>query len=217
MKICVINRSDKTGTIYAVMPESEKKTSVQSDFPMKLNGRVIINLNEFSADFSMSSKTMEEVYKKAFVTDGGLSIVDSDSVIKYSSDGADQMCYTIAGSSPVSFRTDGLPGYRHNGKPDGRVIAVTDRYLYFSTWTEENRFTSYIYKVERSSGKIIGYVKHAKPVCRERTFDYYVMDDDELYYMESIRSDDAEKCGTSVYKETFGNDFESIRIQDTAS
>ena len=60
-------------------------------------------------------------------------------------------------------------------------------------------------------------MKHAKPDCRESTFDYYVTDNDELYYMESILSYDTEKCGTSVYKVTFGNDFESIRIQDTAS
>ena len=214
VKICVINRSDKTGTFYDVMPEiKERRSHINSNDSMKLNGRVIINLHEFIAEFSMGSKTTEGLYKKAFATDNGLSVVDRDSVIKYSSDGADQMCYTIAGSSTVSFRTDGLPGYRYNGKPDGRVIAVTGGYLYFRTWSEENQFTSYIYKVERSSGKIIGYVKHAKPVCREITFDYYVTDNDELYYMESILSYDTEKCGTSVYKETFGNDFESIRIK----
>ena len=216
VKICVINRSDKTGTIYAVMPEIKERSHIKSNNSMKLNGRVIINIREFSADFSIGSE-ITEVYKKAFATDSGLSIVDRDSVMIYSSVGADQMCYTIAGSSPVSFSADGLPGYRYNGKPDGRVIAVTGRYLYFRTWTEENQFTSYVYKVERSSGKIIGYVKHAKPDCRESTFDYYVTDNDELYYMESILSYDTEKCGTSVYKETFGNDFESIRIQDTAS
>ena len=218
VKICVINRSDKTGTFYDVMPEiKERRSHINSNDSMKLNGRVIINLHEFIAEFSMGSKTTEGLYKKAFATDNGLSVVDRDSVIKYSSDGADQMCYTIAGSSTVSFRTDGLPGYRYNGKPDGRVIAVTGGYLYFRTWSEENQFTSYIYKVERSSGKIIGYVKHVEPDCLEWKYCYYVTDNDELYYMESLRSDDAEKCGTSVYKETFGNDFESIRIQDTAS
>ena len=218
VKICVINRSDKTGTFYDVMPEiKERRSHINSNDSMKLNGRVIINLQEFIAEFSMGSKTTEGLYKKAFATDNGLSVVDRDSVIKYSSDGADQMCYTIAGSSTVSFRTDGLPGYRYNGKPDGRVIAVTGGYLYFRTWSEENQFTSYIYKVERSSGKIIGYVKHVEPDCLEWKYCYYVTDNDELYYMESLRSDDAEKCGTSVYKETFGNDFESIRIQDTAS
>ena len=166
VKICVINRSDKTGTFYDVMPEiKERRSHINSNDSMKLNGRVISNLHEFIAEFSMGSKTTEGLYKKAFATDNGLSVVDRDSVIKYSSDGADQMCYTIAGSSTVSFRTDGLPGYRYNGKPDGRVIAVTGGYLYFRTWSEENQFTSYIYKVERSSGKIIGYVKHVEPDC----------------------------------------------------
>ena len=99
----------------------------------------------------------------------------------------------------------------------GSVIAVTSRYLYFRTPVNEDQFTSYVYKVERSSGKIIGYVKHVLPNCRDWGYDYYVTDNDELYYMESILSYDTEKCGTSVYKVTFGNDFESIRIQDTAS
>lgn len=209
VKICVINRSDKTRTIYAVMPESEKKTSVQSEFPMKLNGKVLISLYEAGSDYC--------TWKNAFATDSGLSIVDQDSVMRYSSEGAERTCYTIAGSSPVSFSTDRLPGSKHNDMTYGSVIAVTGRYLYFNTWVNEDQFTSYVYKVEKSSGKIIGYVKHVKPVCRERTFDYYVTDDDELYYMESILSYDTKKCGTSVYKVTFGNDFESIRIQDTAS
>ena len=77
----------------------------------------------------------------------------------------------------------------------------------------EKLLATYTYKVERSSGKIIGYVKHAKPDCRDWGYDYYVTDNDELYYMESVLSYDAKKCGTSVYKVTFGNDFESIRIQ----
>ena len=205
VKICVINRSDKTGTIYTVMPESEKRTSVQSNYPIKLNGRVLISLYEADSDYC--------TWKNAFATDSGLSIVDKDSVMRYSAEGAERTCYTIAGSSPVRFSAAGLPG----GKYKGNVIAVTGRYLYFRTWSEENQFTSYIYKVERSSSKIIGYVKHAKPDCLEWKYCYYVTDNDELYYMESLRSDDAEKCGTSVYKETFGNDFESIRIQDTAS
>ena len=205
VKICVINRSDKTGTIYTVMPESEKRTSVQSNYPIKLNGRVLISLYEADSDYC--------TWKNAFATDSGLSIVDKDSVMRYSAEGAERTCYTIAGSSPVRFSAAGLPG----GKYKGNVIAVTGRYLYFRTWSEENQFTSYIYKVERSSSKIIGYVKHAKPDCLEWKYCYYVTDNDELYYMESLRSDDAEKCGTSVYQETFGNDFESIRIQDTAS
>lgn len=205
VKICVINRSDKTGTIHAVMPESKKRTSVQSEFPMKLNGRVLISLYEAGSDYC--------TWKNAFATDSGLSIVDQDSVMRYSSEGAERTCYTIAGSSPVRFSAAGLPG----GKYKGNVIAVTDRYLYFSTLAGEKLLATYTYKVERSSGKIIGYVKHAKPDCLEWKYCYYVTDNDELYYMESIRSDDAEKCGTSVYKETFGNDFESIRIQDTAS
>ena len=209
VKICVINRSDKTGTIHAVMPESKKRTSVQSEFPMKLNGRVLISLYEAGSDYC--------TWKNAFATDSGLSIVDQDSVMRYSSEGAERTCYTIAGSSPVSFSTDRLPGSKHNDMTYGSVIAVTGRYLYFNTWVTGDQFTSYVYKVERSSGKIIGYVKHAKPDCRESTFDYYVTDNDELYYMESILSYDTEKCGTSVYKVTFGNDFESIRIQDTAS
>ena len=209
VKICVINRSDKTGTIYAVMPESKKRTSVQSEFPMKLNGRVLISLYEAGSDYC--------TWKNAFATDSGLSIVDQDSVMRYSSEGAERTCYTIAGSSPVRFSTDRLPGSKHNGMTYGSVIAVTSRYLYFSTLAGEKLLATYTYKVERSSGKIIGYVKHVEPDCLEWKYCYYVTDNDELYYMESLRSDDAEKCGTSVYKETFGNDFESIRIQDTAS
>lgn len=209
VKICVINRSDKTGTIYAVMPESEKKTSVQSDFPMKLNGRVLISLYEAGSDYC--------TWKNAFATDSGLSIVDQDSVMRYSSEGAERTCYTIAGSSPVTFSTDRLPAYRTDGIANGSIIAGTGRYFYYSTWTTEDQFTSYVYKVEKSSGKIIGYVKHSKPDCMEWAYNYYVTDGDELYYMESVLSYDEEKCGTSVYKVTFGNDFESIRIQDTAS
>ncbi len=205
VKICVINRSDKTGTIYAVMPESEKKTSVQSEFPMKLNGRVLISLYEASSDYC--------TWKNAFATDSGLSIVDQDSVMRYSSEGAERTCYTIAGSSPVRFSTDRLPGSKHNDMTYGSVIAVTGRYLYFRTPVNEDQFTSYVYKVERSSGKIIGYVKHVLPNCRDWGYDYYVTDNDELYYMESVLSYDAKKCGTSVYKVTFGNDFESIRIK----
>ena len=209
VKICVINRSDKTGTIHAVMPESKKRTSVQSEFPMKLNGRVLISLYEAGSDYC--------TWKNAFATDSGLSIVDQDSVMRYSSEGAERTCYTIAGSSPVTFSTDRLPGSKHNDMTYGSVIAVTGRYLYFRTTVNENQFTSYVYKVERSSGKIIGYVKHVLPNCRDWGYDYYVTDNDELYYMESVLSYDAKKCGTSVYKVTFGNDFESIRIQDTAS
>ena len=197
------------GTIYAVMPESEKKTSVQSEFPMKLNGRVLISLYEAGSDYC--------TWKNAFATDTGLSIVDQDSVMRCSSEGEERTCYTIAGSSPVRFNTDRLPGGEYKGKITGNVIAVTDRYLYFRTLAGEKLLATYTYKVERSSGKIIGYVKHVLPNCRDWGYDYYVTDNDELYYMESLRSDDAEKCGTSVYKETFGNDFESIRIQDTAS
>ena len=209
VKICVINRSDKTGTIHAVMPESKKRTSVQSEFPMKLNGRVLISLYEAGSDYC--------TWKNAFATDSGLSIVDQDSVMRYSSEGAERTCYTIAGSSPVTFSTDRLPGSKHNDMTYGSVIAVTSRYLYFRTPVNEDPFTSYVYKVERSSGKIIGYVKHVLPNCRDWGYDYYVTDNDELYYMESVLSYDAKKCGTSVYKVTFGNDFESIRIQDTAS
>ena len=209
VKICVINRRDKTGTVYDIMPESEKRTSVQSNYPIKLNGRVLISLYEADSDYC--------TWTNAFATDSGLSIVDQDSVMRYSSEGAERTCYTIAGSSPVRFSTDRLPGDKYGDMTYGSVIAVTSRYLYFRTPVNEDQFTSYVYKVERSSGKIIGYVKHAKPDCLEWKYCYYVTDNDELYYMESIRSDDAEKCGTSVYKETFGNDFESIRIQDTAS
>lgn len=209
VKICVINRSDKTGTIHAVMPESKKRTSVQSEFPMKLNGRVLISLYEAGSDYC--------TWKNAFATDSGLSIVDQDSVMRYSSEGAERTCYTIAGSSPVTFSTDRLPAYRTDGIANGSIIAGTGRYFYYSTWTTEDQFTSYVYKVEKSSGKIIGYVKHSKPDCMEWAYNYYVTDNDELYYMESVLSYDEEKCGTSVYKVTFGNDFESIRIQDTAS
>ncbi|MDD7670384.1 MAG: hypothetical protein PT943_03890, partial [Ruminococcus sp.] len=182
------------------------------DCSTKLNGKAAIDIIE-SSDLNYVGKQATSMARRAFATDSGLSIVDKDSVIRCSSEGAERTCYTIAGSSPVRFSAAGLPG----GKYKGNVIAVTGRYLYFRTWSEENQFTSYIYKVERSSSKIIGYVKHAKPDCLEWKYCYYVTDNDELYYMESIRSDDAEKCGTSVYKETFGNDFESIRIQDTAS
>lgn len=209
VKICVINRSDKTGTIHAVMPESKKRTSVQSEFPMKLNGRVLISLYEAGSDYC--------TWKNAFATDSGLSIVDQDSVMRYSAEGAERTCYTIAGSSPVRFSTDRLPGDKYGDMTYGSVIAVTSRYLYFRTPVNEDPFTSYVYKVERSSGKIIGYVKHVLPNCRDWGYDYYVTDNDELYYMESVLSYDAKKCGTSVYKVTFGNDFESIRIQDTAS
>ena len=205
VKICVINRSDKTGTIYAVMPESEKRTSVQSEFPMKLNGRVLISLYEAGSDYC--------TWKNAFAADSGLSIVDQDSVMRYSAEGAERTCYTIAGSSPVRFSTDRLPGSKHNDMTYGSVIAVTGRYLYFRTPVNEDPFTSYVYKVERSSGKIIGYVKHVLPNCRDWGYDYYVTDNDELYYMESVLSYDAKKCGTSVYKVTFGNDFDTIRIQ----
>lgn len=209
VKICVINRSDKTGTIYTVMPESEKRTSVQSNYPIKLNGRVLISLYEADSDYC--------TWTNAFATDSGLSIVDQDSVMRCSSEGAERTCYTIAGSSPVRFSTDRLPGDKYGDMTYGSVIAVTSRYLYFRTPVNEDQFTSYVYKVERSSGKIIGYVKHVLPNCRDWGYDYYVTDNDELYYMESVLSYDEEKCGTSVYKVTFGNDFESIRIQDTAS
>lgn len=216
VKICVINRSDKTGTIYAVMPEIKERSHIKSNNSMKLNGRVIINIREFSADFSIGSE-ITEVYKKAFATDSGLSIVDEKSVIRYSSAGVTLKIYFFDGSSPVRFSAAGLPGGEYKGKITGNVIAVTDRYLYFRTLAGEKLLATYTYKVERSSGKIIGYVKHVEPDCLEWKYCYYVTDNDELYYMESLRSDDAEKCGTSVYKETFGNDFESIRIQDTAS
>ena len=138
-------------------------------------------------------------------------------MIRCSSAGATQKFVFIDGSSPVRFSAAGLPGGEYKGKITGNVIAVTDRYLYFRTLAGEKLLATYTYKVERSSGKIIGYVKHTEPDCLEWKYCYYVTDNDELYYMESLRSDDAEKCGTSVYKETFGNDFESIRIQDTAS
>ena len=209
VKICVINRRDKTGTVYTVMPESEKRTSVQSNYPIKLNGRVLISLYEADSDYC--------TWTNAFATDSGLSIVDQDSVMRYSSEGAERTCYTIAGSSPVRFSTDRLPGDKYGDMTYGSVIAVTSRYLYFRTPVNEDQFTSYVYKVERSSGKIIGYVKHVLPNCRDWGYDSYVTDNDQLYYMESVLSYDEEKCGTSVYKVTFGNDFESIRIQDTAS
>ncbi|MCI5960934.1 MAG: hypothetical protein MRZ26_04015 [Ruminococcus sp.] len=212
VKICVINRRDKTGTVYDIMPALERESIILVDCSTKLNGKAAIDIIE-SSDLNYVGKQATSMARRAFATDSGLSIVDKDSVIRCSSEGAERTCYTIAGSSPVRFSAAGLPG----GKYKGNVIAVTGRYLYFRTWSEENQFTSYIYKVERSSSKIIGYVKHAKPDCLEWKYCYYVTDNDELYYMESIRSDDAEKCGTSVYKETFGNDFESIRIQDTAS
>lgn len=212
VKICVINRRDKTGTVYDIMPALERESIILVDCSTKLNGKAAIDIIE-SSDLNYVGKQATSMARRAFATDSGLSIVDKDSVMRYSSEGAERTCYTIAGSSPVRFSAAGLPG----GKYKGNVIAVTGRYLYFRTWSEENQFTSYIYKVERSSSKIIGYVKHAKPDCLEWKYCYYVTDNDELYYMESIRSDDAEKCGTSVYKETFGNDFESIRIQDTAS
>ena len=208
VKICVINRSDKTGTIYTVMPESEKRTSVQSNYPIKLNGRVLISLYEADSDYC--------TWANAFATDSGLSIVDQDSVMRYSSEGAERTCYTIAGSSPVRFSTDRLPGDKYGDMTYGSVIAVTSRYLYFRTPVNEDQFTSYVYKVERSSGKIIGYVKHVLPNCRDWGYDYYVTDNDELYYMESVLSYDEEKCGTSVYKVTFGNDFESIKIRGSA-
>ena len=212
VKICVINRRDKTGTVYDIMPALERESIILVDCSTKLNGKAAIDIIE-SSDLNYVGKQATSMTRRAFATDSGLSIVDKDSVIRCSSEGAERTCYTIAGSSPVRFSAAGLPG----GKYKGNVIAVTGRYLYFRTWSEENQFTSYIYKVERSSSKIIGYVKHAKPDCLEWKYCYYVTDNDELYYMESLRSDDAEKCGTSVYKETFGNDFESIRIQDTAS
>ena len=212
VKICVINRRDKTGTVYDIMPALERESIILVDCSTKLNGKAAIDIIE-SSDLNYVGKQATSMARRAFATDSGLSIVDEKSVIRYSSAGATQKFVFIDGSSPVRFSAAGLPG----GKYKGNVIAVTDRYLYFRTLAGEKLLATYTYKVERSSGKIIGYVKHVEPDCLEWKYCYYVTDNDELYYMESLRSDDAEKCGTSVYKETFGNDFESIRIQDTAS
>ena len=145
VKICVINRSDKTGTIYTVMPESEKRTSVRSTFSMKLNGRVLISLYEAGSDYC--------TWKNAFSNDSGLSIVDINSVIRYSSAGATLKIYFFDGSSSARFSAAGLPGGEYKGKITGNVIAVTDRYLYFRTLAGEKLHATYTYKVERSSGK----------------------------------------------------------------
>lgn len=212
VKICVINRRDKTGTVYDIMPALERESIILVNYSTKMNGKAAIDIIE-SSDLNYVGKQATSMARRAFATDSGLSIVDEKSVIRYSSAGVTLKIYFFDGSSPVRFSAAGLPG----GKYKGNAIAVTDRYLYFSTLAGEKLLATYTYKVERSSGKIIGYVKHVEPDCLEWKYCYYVTDNDELYYMESIRSDDAEKCGTSVYKETFGNDFESIRIQDTAS
>ena len=210
MKICVINRSDKTSTFYDIMPENEKDYRyIQSFHSLKLNGKTLLDVSEGGPTVHIS--------KLAFLSGGGLSVVNSESLVRYSSGEGEQTRITFADSSSVDLSTAGLPAYRTDGIANGSIIAGTDRYLYYSTWTTEDQFTSYVYKVEKSSGKIIEYVKHSKPDCMEWAYNYYVTDGDELYYMESVLSYDAEKCGTSVYKETFGNDFESIRVQDTAS
>ncbi len=216
VKICVINRRDKTGTVYDIMPALERESIILVDCSTKLNGKAAIDIIE-SSDLNYLGKQATSMARRAFATDSGLSIVDEKSVIRYSSAGVTLKIYFFDGSSPVRFSAAGLPGGEYKGKITGNVIAVTDRYLYFRTLAGEKLLAAYTYKIERSSGKIIGYVKHVEPDCLEWKYCYYVTDNDELYYMESIRSDDAEKCGTSVYKETFGNDFESIRIQDTAS
>ncbi len=216
VKICVINRRDKTGTVYDIMPALERESIILVDYSTKLNGKAAIDILEAS-DVNFGGKQTTSMARRAFATDSGLSIVDRKSVMRYSSAGATLKIYFFDGSSPVRFSAAGLPRGEYRGEISGSVIAVTDRYLYFSTLAGEKLHTTYTYKVERSNGKIIGYVKHVNPDCLEWKYCYYVTDNDELYYMESIRSDDAEKCGTSVYKVTFGNDFESIRIQDTAS
>ena len=209
MKICVINRSDKTSTFYDIMPENEKDYRyIQSFHSLKLNGKTLLDVSEGGPTVHIS--------KLAFLSGGGLSVVNSESLVRYSSGEGEQTRITFADSSSVDLSTAGLPAYRTDGIANGSIIAGTDRYLYYSTWTTEDQFTSYVYKVEKSSGKIIEYVKHSKPDCMEWAYNYYVTDGDELYYMESVLSYDAEKCGTSVYKETFGNDFESIKIRGSA-
>ena len=210
VKICVINRRDKTGTVYDVMPVLERESIIAVNYYTKLNGKAAIDISEAS-NVNFGGKQTTSMTRRAFATDSGLSIVDRDSVISDDSVGTTKVRYSFGDSSSVSFSVAGLPRREYKGKVSGGVIAVTDRYLYFCTTTGEKLHITYTYKVERSSGKIIGYVKHVMPDCLEWKKCYYVTDNDELYYMESIRSDDAEKCGTSVYKVTFGNDFESIR------